>query len=200
MSKPIFRALAAFGIGSETTNGADGLMVYGADDPKLKDAFAASASTRSMVQRSLPGGAAALLGGRGGREARGRSRRVSGAVGVAAAPALLHVARRRAGLSALGHDRVSVRGDYLEMMAALRRKAHRRALRARLVRGLNRVMTGLLIENTDKIFVASSGGFTQSRISVLCDTEVARVQDGRRRDEGRLDLCPDGARSRRGHR
>jgi hypothetical protein len=33
-------------------------------------------------------------------------------------------------------------------------------------------MTGLLIENTDRIFVASSGGFTQSRISVLCDTEA----------------------------
>ena len=33
-------------------------------------------------------------------------------------------------------------------------------------------MTGLLIENNDKIFVASSGGFTQSRISVLCDTEA----------------------------
>ena len=35
MSRPVFRALAAFGIGSETTNAADGLMVYGADDPQL---------------------------------------------------------------------------------------------------------------------------------------------------------------------
>jgi hypothetical protein len=50
--------------------------------------------------------------------------------------------------------------------------------RSRLVRGLNRVMTGLLIENTDKLFVASSGGFTQSRISVLCDTEASARRAG----------------------
>jgi hypothetical protein len=39
-------------------------------------------------------------------------------------------------------------------------------------------MTGLLIENNDKLFVASSGGFTQSRISVLCDTEAAARRSG----------------------
>jgi len=66
-------------------------------------------------------------------------------------------------------------GDYLELMSALAAKRNiSEQLRSRLVRGLNRVMTGLLIENTDKIFVASSGGFTQSRISVLCDTESRR--------------------------
>jgi hypothetical protein len=39
MSRPVFRALAAFGIGSETINAADGLMVYGADDPQLTATF-----------------------------------------------------------------------------------------------------------------------------------------------------------------
>jgi hypothetical protein len=57
--------------------------------------------------------------------------------------------------------------------ALIKRKGVSETVRARLVRGLNRVMTGLLIENTDRIFVANSGGFTQSRISVLCDTEVS---------------------------
>jgi hypothetical protein len=65
-------------------------------------------------------------------------------------------------------------GEYLEMMRVLADgKPLAEALRAKLVRGLNRVMTGLLVENTDKIFVASSGGFTHSRISVLCDTEAS---------------------------
>jgi hypothetical protein len=45
-------------------------------------------------------------------------------------------------------------------------------VRSRLAKGLNRVMTGLLVENADRIFVASSGGFTQSRISSLCNTET----------------------------
>jgi hypothetical protein len=63
-------------------------------------------------------------------------------------------------------------GDYLDLMSGLAAKRNiSDTLRSRLARGLNRVMTGLLIENTDKLFVASSGGFTQSRISVLCDTE-----------------------------
>ncbi len=54
----------------------------------------------------------------------------------------------------------------------LDKKAVNETIRSRLVRGLNRVMTGLLIENNDLIFVASSGGFTQSKVSVLCDTQV----------------------------
>ena len=33
-------------------------------------------------------------------------------------------------------------------------------------------MTGLLLENVDRSFIASSGGFTQSRVSVLCDHET----------------------------
>jgi hypothetical protein len=40
-------------------------------------------------------------------------------------------------------------------------------------------MTGLLVDNEDRIFVASSGGFTQSKVSVLCDTEApSRRQNG----------------------
>ena len=69
--------------------------------------------------------------------------------------------------------------DYLELTAALLDgKAVNENVRARLVRGLNRVMTGLLIENTDRIFVASSGGFTLSRVSVLCDTEAPSRRTG----------------------
>jgi hypothetical protein len=64
-------------------------------------------------------------------------------------------------------------GDYLELTRTLtHRKPVTEAVRARIVRGLNRVMAGLLIENTDRLFIASSGGFTQSKISVLCDTET----------------------------
>ena len=51
-------------------------------------------------------------------------------------------------------------------------------VRARLARGLNRVMTGLLVENSDRIFAASSGGFTQSRICVLCDLEAPARRSG----------------------
>ena len=39
-------------------------------------------------------------------------------------------------------------------------------------------MTGLLLENIDRIFIASSGGFTQSRVSVLCDHETPSRRQG----------------------
>ena len=39
MSRPVFRTLAVFGIGEETANGIDGLLVYGTDDSRLQDAF-----------------------------------------------------------------------------------------------------------------------------------------------------------------
>ena len=40
------------------------------------------------------------------------------------------------------------------------------------MKGLNRVFTGLLLENTDKLFVSDGGGSGRSKSSVLCQTEV----------------------------
>lgn len=175
MSKPIFRALAVFAVGSETTNGADGLMVYGADDPKLQAAFdrllgadkmyGATQGYLSSLQRYLEGEEAARTDG-----------------GAAEFLSRLASQRRRLFFTLPEGDpdysywpmtAFCFAGDYLDLMAALGAgRGVSEPARARLVRGLNRVMTGLLIENTDKIFVASSGGFTQSRVSVLCDTEA----------------------------
>jgi hypothetical protein len=173
-SKPIFRALAAFGLGSETTNGADGLMVYGADDPKLKASFASHLAS-DPVYGATPSYLTGLERYLEGEE----TARVDD--GAAAFLARLASQRRRLFFVLPENDpdyrfwsmtAFRFAGDYLDMMSGLAAKRNiSEPLRSRLVRGLNRVMTGLLIENTDKLFVASSGGFTQSRISVLCDTE-----------------------------
>lgn len=181
MSRPVFRALASFGVGSETTNAADGLMVYGADDPKLVDAFerllgsdpvyGATQGYLASLQRYLEGDEAARIDN-GAQEFLER----------------LQAQRRRLFFTIpesekdYGHWLMTAfrfAGDYLEMVELLAGgKGVTESTRARLVRGLNRVMTGLLIENNDKLFVASSGGFTQSRISVLCDTEASARRSG----------------------
>lgn len=181
MSRPVFRALASFGVGTETTNAADGLMVYGADDPKLMDAFSrllgsdvvygATQGYLASLQRYLEGDEAARIDN-GAQEFLDR----------------LQTQRRRLFFTTpdtekeYGHWLMTAfrfAGDYLEMIDFLAEgKGVSESTRARLVRGLNRVMTGLLIENNDKLFVASSGGFTQSRISVLCDTEAAARRSG----------------------
>jgi hypothetical protein len=181
MSRPVFRALASFGVGSETTNAADGMMVYGADDPKLVDVFkrllgsdpvyGATQGYLASLQRYLEGDEAARIDN-GAQEFLER----------------LQAQRRRLFFTIpesekdYGHWLMTAfrfAGDYLEMVELLAGgKGVAESTRARLVRGLNRVMTGLLIENNDKLFVASSGGFTQSRISVLCDTEASARRSG----------------------
>lgn len=181
MSRPVFRALASFGVGTETTNAADGLMVYGADDPKLMDPFSrllgsdvvygATQGYLASLQRYLEGDEAARIDN-GAQEFLDR----------------LQAQRRRLFFTIPDTEKeydhwlmtaFRFAGDYLEMIDLLAEgKGVSESTRARLVRGLNRVMTGLLIENNDKLFVASSGGFTQSRISVLCDTEAAARRSG----------------------
>lgn len=174
-NKPVFRALTAFGVGAETTNGADGLLVYGADDPNLRDAFSkhigadpiygATPNYLAGLQQYLEGDEAARLDD-----------------GAADFLVRLSSQRRRLFFTLPQGDpdyrhwsmtAFRFAGDYLELVGALNAgESISQQTRSKLVRGLNRVMTGLLIENTDKIFVASSGGFTQSKISVLCDTEA----------------------------
>lgn len=181
MSRNLFRALASFGVGSETTNAADGLMVYGADDPKLVDSFkrllgsdtvyGATQGYLSSLQRYLEGDEPARIDN-GAQEFLNR----------------LQAQRRRLFFTTPESDKeynhwlmtaFRFAGDYLEMIEALNAgKGLSESTRSLLVRGLNRVMTGLLIENNDKLFVASSGGLTQSRVSVLCDTEVPARRSG----------------------
>jgi hypothetical protein len=181
MSRPVFRALASFAVGSETTNAADGLMVYGYDDPKLQEAFERLLGS-DPVYGATQGYLASLQGYLEGDEAT----RVDN--GPKEFLDRLQAQRRRLFFTLPDSEKeygywemtaFCFAGEYLEMIQALTDgKAVSEATRSRLVRGLNRVMTGLLIENNDKLFVASSGGFTQSRVSVLCDTEAAARRSG----------------------
>ena len=181
MDRPVFRALASFGIGEETSNGADGLLVYGADDVKLADSFRKLISSDS-IYGATPSYLAAQQRYLEGEEA---ARLENGATDFLIR---LEAQRRRLYFTLPDKEKdypfwemtaFRFAGDYLDMIGALsEHKPINETVRARIVRGLNRVMTGLLIENTDRIFVASSGGFTQSRVSVLCDTEAPARRTG----------------------
>lgn len=177
----VFQALASFGIGSETTNGADGLLVYGADDPSLAPAF-----DRLLRSDPIYGATAAYLTElryylEGEEEARLDS-------GATAFLVRLQAQRRRLFFTApdgdldYPHWSLSVFRSASEYLALATDVAKQRPMsestRSQLAKGLNRVMTGLLIENGDKLFVASSGGYTQSRVSVLCDTEAPARRTG----------------------
>jgi hypothetical protein len=181
--RPVFKAMAGFGVGEETTNGADGLLVYGKDDSKLQADFArlvASDPIYGATSNYLAAQDAYLEGHEGAR--------LEG--GAAAFIEMLEDQRRRLYFTLpsdeSGYPRWDMTvfrfaGDYLALIGTLEKKTTQvdEAVRNRIAKGLNRVLTGLLLENSDRIFIASSGGFTQSRVSVLCDYDTtARRQGG----------------------
>lgn len=183
LDRPVFKAMAAFGVGEETTNGADGLLVYGKDDLRLKQDF-----SRLVASDPIYGATASYLEAQNHYLEGHEGARLDG--GAVAFIEMLEDQRRRLYFT-LPNDEPSYSrwamtvyrfaGDYLGIIGTLSEKKTQvdEAVRTRIAKGLNRVLTGLLLENSDRIFIASSGGFTQSRVSVLCDHETtARRQQG----------------------
>ncbi|MET3434421.1 hypothetical protein ABIC71_003930 [Herbaspirillum seropedicae] len=174
--RPVFKAMASFGVGEETTNGADGLLVYGKDDSRLQVDFA-----RLVAGDSIYGATESFLAAQDEYLEGYEGARLDN--GAAEFMEMLEDQRRRLyftlpkdepGYSRWAMTVFRYGGDYLEMIATLAegRRLVSEVVRARIAKGLNRVLTGLLLENSDRIFIASSGGFTQSRVSVLCDHET----------------------------
>jgi hypothetical protein len=180
--RPVFKAMSSFGVGEESTNAADGLLVYGKDDTRLEADFA-----RLIANDAIYGATATFCAAQDAYLEGYEEARLEG--GSADFLAMLENQRRRlfftlpsgeAGYPYWSMTIFRFAGSYLEMIEALKAKrVVSETVRGRVVKGLNRVLTGLLLENVDRIFIASSGGFTQSRVSVLCDYETpARRQSG----------------------
>lgn len=180
--RPIFKAMSSFGVGEESSNAADGLLVYGKDDSRLQADF-----DRLVASDPTYGAGPAFRAAQDAYMEGHEGARVEG--GSAEFLEMLEDQRRRLfftlpdGEPGYPHWSMTAfrfAGDYLEIIEALKAKrAVSDAVRGRIAKGLNRVLTGLLLENVDRIFIASSGGFTQSRVSVLCDHETpSRRQAG----------------------
>ena len=181
LDRPIFKAMSSFGVGEESTNAADGLLVYGKDDSRLQADFA-----RLVASDSIYGAGAAFRSAQDAYLEGHEGARVEG--GSAEFLQMLEDQRRRlfftlpdveAGYPHWSMTAFRLAGDYLEIIQALKAmKPVAETIRGRIAKGLNRVLTGLLLENVDRIFIASSGGFTQSRVSVLCDHETPSRRQG----------------------
>lgn len=179
--RPVFKAMISFGVGEETTNAVDGLLVYGKDDSRLgadfdrlvnnDQIYGATANYRATQNAYLEGHEGVRLEG-----------------GSAEFLEILEVQRRRLYFTLPENEpsyphwsltAFRFAGDYLEIIELLKAKRPvSEVIRGRIARGLNRVLTGQLLENVDRIFIASSGGFTQSRVSVLCEHETNSRRQG----------------------
>lgn len=169
----LFRKLNAFGIGAETSNQIDNLLVYGADDPAYAadynelvasdSAYGATPAYAAAQRRYLEGG-----------DVNDRSAFLND----------LKTQRQRLFFT-LPEDKVAAydlwdltvfryAGLYLDvsknMMAD--KPPPRTALQV-LVRGLNRIFTGMLVQNDDQLVLATSGSYTQSKLSPLLDALIS---------------------------
>lgn len=180
-SRPVFKAIASFGVGEETTNAVDGLLVYGKDDSRLQSDFGRLVGCDD-VYGATDEFCAAL-----GQYLEG-DENVRLDVGSSEFLDMLEAQRRRLYFTLPGSEAsypywsmtiFRFAGDYLDIIESVRgRKPVSEKIRGRITMGLNRVMSGLLLENVERIFIASSGGFTQSRVSVLCENDTPSRRQG----------------------
>ena len=173
--RPVFKAMSSFGVGEETANAVDGLLVYGKDDTRLQTDF-----ERLIASDPVYGATAVFCAAQDAYLEGHESARLE--EGSTAFLEMLEAQRRRLYFTLpeteASYPRWSMTAfrfadEYLAIIESLKaKKPVSEVSRGRVAKGLNRVMTGLLLENADRIFIASSGGFTQSRVSVLCDHET----------------------------
>lgn len=169
----IFRKMNAFGIGEETSNQVDAILVYGRDDPALTDlygqivlndsVFGGTDAYRSEQERYLESGE------NDDREAflerlRGQRQRLFFTV-----PKELENVIKLWDLTIFRFG-----GLYLEVGRQVEegKPVDGRVL-AMLVRGLNRVFTGMLMQNQDELVLAMSGTISQSTRSPLLDEIIS---------------------------
>lgn len=174
----LFKKLNMFGIGSETSNRVDNLLVYGADDPAYADAYD-QLVLRDAIYGATPNYAKAqrayLEGGEG--------------VDRLAFLAVLKAQRQRLFFT-LPDELVAAydlwdltvfryAGLYLDVAAKVKaRQTLPREALSMIVRGLNRVFTGMLVQNQDELVLATSGSYSQSKRSPLLDELISVPRHG----------------------
>ncbi|PJO48113.1 hypothetical protein [Brucella pituitosa] len=174
----LFRKLNAFGIGAETSNRVDSLLVYGADDPAYQADYhdlvvsdpiygatpAYTKAQRNYLEGENPNDRLAFLGA-----LRAQRQRLFFTM-----PELKLEEYALWDLSVFRYA-----GLYLETSkkALAGQPAPRQALNM-IVRGLNRVFTGMLVQNQDEVVLATSGSFSQSKQSPLLDELISVPRAG----------------------
>ena len=173
-----FRKLHLFGIGSETSNKVDNMLVYGADDPELLATYTALVQA-DPIYGETPAYKRAQQAYLEGDDSNAATRFL----------ALLQGQRQRLFFT-IGEELAEnldlwdltvfrYAGLYLETARALAEKRPLpRHVMPMLIRGLNRVFTGMLIQNQDELVLASAGSQSQSRTSPLLEEFVSVARRG----------------------
>jgi len=176
-TKP-FRKLAAFGIGGETNHRIDSLLVYGADDPDLESLY-----REFVLSDPIYGGTRTY--------AQGQKAYLEGYESGARAAFLFMLRAQRQRLfftlPESYEDKFELwdltvfryAGMYLKMVENLQQgKRPTNNVMSLIVRGLNRIFTGMLVQNNDELLLATSGSHAQSKTSPLLDESISVPRHG----------------------
>lgn len=168
----VFNVLEAFGIGRETDNKFDNLLIYGSySDSKLyldfvsKDAYYGAAAYERYLRDYLEGE----------RE------------NIEEFMRALSRQRQRLFFSIPENDaldpwRLTVyraSGEFLEFVDALKHERDLSRVSEALVRGLNRTFCGMMIDDGTKLYVASSGGDGRGRIASILNYDLPTTRHRR---------------------
>lgn len=169
----LFRKLNAFGIGAETSNRVDNLLVYGADDPAYKADY-----DELVVSDPVYGATAAFTSAqRTYLEGADTNERAVFLGALRAQRQRLFFTMPESKIDEYDLWDLSVfryAGLYLETAQKISagQTAPRQAV-SMIVRGLNRIFTGMLVQNQDELVLATSGSFSQSKRSPLLDEIIS---------------------------
>ena len=174
----LFRKLNTFGIGAETSNRVDNLLVYGADDPAYREDYQRLVLS-DPVYGATPAYSAAQRAYLEGAESTDRT------------AFLVNLRSQRQRLFFTMPDELAADYDlwdltvfryaglYLEVAQKLAagEPVPRQAI-TMIVRGLNRIFTGMLVQNQDELVLATSGSYSQSKRSPLLDELISVPRQG----------------------
>ena len=194
----MFDCLDRFQIGFETTNRIDNVLIFGEADDVLTGLFAKYVESDAFY-------------GADGRYHAARNLYVEGAEGEAEAARefldMLVAQRRGLFFKIEEQDEGSLHlweltvfkfaGEFLsEVLGCIRAGTPvKRQILGRLIRGLNRIFTGMLVNSDRDLILATSGNYSQAKISrLLADRVSAEAHRGERifleqDDLGRLNLA-----------
>lgn len=174
----LFKKLNAFGIGAETSNRVDNLLVYGADDPVyakdyatliLSDPIYGATESYTASQRLYLEGA------------EGTDRNIFLNALKAQRQRLFFTMPEELVESYALWELTVFRFGGLYLDVSSRISANQPIPRTALnmvVRGLNRIFTGMLVQNQDEVVLATSGSYSQSKRSPLLDELISVPRSG----------------------
>jgi Cdc6-like AAA superfamily ATPase len=172
-SKEVFKVLRRFGIGTETSNFIDNILIFGGDDPELKGYYeelllsdpyyGADSSYRTGQQAYLEGGED-RTGDEFLRLLTGQRQRLFFTV-----PERLSAQLRLWQLTTFHYADEYLNDVHRALDHGEKVKAD---ILARLVRGLNRIFTGILLRNDKQLILATSGSFSQARVSLVYEDAI----------------------------